>query len=491
MMYTILSFIYICATFNFGPQNPMTPTQLKVLQNALNPAKQASEAANKTNTALFCSPYLTTHLKALDDGSKLYEIECNTLQEMFWNELSVAELVHSFGDAGAMAPAANCGFDLGIPMGEKADYFYNQWQIQALGLVPVDPAQNVISEAVETSLFKFPPFKNVSQPDPKTSADRPYYAAINMFRGSGGNPQCGPATVVLNPEYIENRILAAPVDTGFWNGVCTNGSQTGSLGKTKVPLCSAWPNTTEGRVLGVPPYTRHLLDVFVRYYNQTQEVIGESYPYYNLARLLIRLLSRKTYALPPKEGTFKPPVHLSFMENTLGYFEFNPVEQIHFPEGVKMIIGMFELLFGTTTGDVLRNWCIERGWALLWAFNPQMSYFRCGPTGNYPGCHVPDDIASGLDAANIRLLDPTVLSRVPAGQNISNSLNSVQDDFETLWRIVNVSNSNHTIVANIWMDTKEKYQHILGVEPLYYNACSSPKCVGVNITDQSCICASS
>jgi hypothetical protein len=83
-------------------------------------------------------------------------------------------------------------------MGMNADIFYNQWQLQALGLVPVDDANNKFTEWSETVLFGFPPFANVSAPDNSTSTDRPYYAALNMYRGSGGNPQCGPVSAVLS-----------------------------------------------------------------------------------------------------------------------------------------------------------------------------------------------------------------------------------------------------------------------------------------------------
>ena len=64
------------------------------------------------------------------------------------------------------------------------------------------------------------------------------------------------------------------------------------------------------------------------------------------------------------------------MENSLGYFELNPIAAVSFPQGVKMMVGMFELLWGTPTGDALRAWCIRRGWPLAWSFNPTMSFFR-------------------------------------------------------------------------------------------------------------------
>ena len=101
---------------------------------------------------------------------------------MFWNEISVAEIVHSFGDGDMNT--ANCGYDLTIEMGQNVSIFYNQWQLQSLGFVPVDTENNQFTEWTETNIFGFPPFQNVSDPDLKTSSSRPFYGAVNMYRGS-------------------------------------------------------------------------------------------------------------------------------------------------------------------------------------------------------------------------------------------------------------------------------------------------------------------
>ena len=202
--------------------------------------------------------------------------------------------------------------------------------------------------------FDYPPFKNLSSPDIKTSTDRPVYAALNMYRcatlhtdsqfeshsqthnythanhshtrththayplayplslirkrhfslirtpfqrGSGGNPQCGPITAVLSGPFISDRILAAPVDTGFFNGACRGDpGGVGSLGGVSLGVCDAWPPPF---VLGNPPYLMHMLRPYLTFYNQSEslEGVGGAYLHWNLARLLIRLLSRNTYQI--------------------------------------------------------------------------------------------------------------------------------------------------------------------------------------------------
>ena len=85
---------------------------------------------------------------------------------------------------------------------------------QALGLVPIDPTNNVYTERAEVNTFGFSPFRNVSAPDIATAADRPVYAALNMYRDAVGNLQCGPVAAVLSTASIGHNAVAWPVDTG-------------------------------------------------------------------------------------------------------------------------------------------------------------------------------------------------------------------------------------------------------------------------------------
>ena len=194
---------------------PQTPTQRGLVESALAAAIAASAQAEPSVLALFSEPSLRSWLAHFDDGSGLQHRAPEELVRAFWEELGAAELVHSFGDPLA-SRSANCGFDLSIDDGMASQTFWNQWQLQALGMVPVDVANNVFTEWSETELFGFPPFANTSAPDLATATDRPFYAALNMYRGAGGNPQCGPVSVVLSRTYLAQQILAAPLDTGFF-----------------------------------------------------------------------------------------------------------------------------------------------------------------------------------------------------------------------------------------------------------------------------------
>jgi hypothetical protein len=233
---------------------PQTQVQREVSSAAREAAIPASEAAEQTTLDLFGAEATTKYLAQFDDGTGLQFLSAEELSTRFWNELSVAELVHNFGNADA---AANCGMDVTLAIGQQEHFFENQWEIQARGQIPVDTAQNVFSEWSETVIFGFPPFANTSEPDLKTAADRPLYSALNMYRGSGGNPQCGSIGAVFSREYIQggsssfpaSPVLVTPIDTGLFEGSCSEGQAVGTMGGTPCLVCGAWPEAS-GRPLG-------------------------------------------------------------------------------------------------------------------------------------------------------------------------------------------------------------------------------------------------
>ena len=465
---------------------PMQQTRMQkeLLDRTIPIAAAASQRVQASVLKLIDDPLTRRYLEQLDSRSGLHALPATVLRKRFWDALNAAELVHSFGDGDAKL--ANCGFDMSVAMGERAKVFYNQWQLQALGLVPVDAAGNIFTEWSEVHLFHFPPFNNESRPDLATASDRPFYAAVNMYRGSGGNPQCGPVAAVLSRAFVAERILAAPVDTGFFQGACGDGQSTGRFGNVQMPVCNAWP--TGSRLLGVPPYLSHLVEPYLFFYNESQGELGESYVNMNLARLLVRLLSPYTYA--NRNGTGGLP--LNFVENALGYLEMNPVVPIVFPHGVKLMIGMHELLWGTDEGNQLRAWCIQQGWPLAWASNPTMSYFRCGPAGG-PDCKLPARVQDGGDRANVRILDPIVLGTARAGHNFSTFVNrEAVVNFRAAWAATNVSSNSSTraSVAASWRALVDQMFESLAVEPLLAGACASTECIGVSIVSRACVCPS-
>ena len=158
-----------------------TPEQRRVIDTWTTAALHASAAAAAQASSLFSHPATNEYLRQFDDGTvpPLWKLSAQELEARFWAEIETAELVHNFGEGNWSG--SNCGYDLTIPLLNDSDVFYNQWQLQVNGDMPLDVANNFFTEWTETHLFNFTKFKQESHPDAPTAASRPVYAALNMY----------------------------------------------------------------------------------------------------------------------------------------------------------------------------------------------------------------------------------------------------------------------------------------------------------------------
>lgn len=462
--------------------------QVKVLARAASQAIGASldKQNSEQLSALLSSPVTRGYLAELLSAEDAYlaQLPTEQLLQKLRDALAVAEIVHNFDSSGE----GNCGLDVDLFSGmyNNPPYFFNQWMLQVLDYVPVDGANNYFTEASETTYFGFPPFPNVSQPTWSTAASRPVYAAINLYRNSAGNAQCGPIAAVFSRRYIADQYIAAPIDTGLFYGMCGQNQTTGWMGF----YCHAWP--ASGGPLGVEGLLDHLFLPFLSFYNATAAIVGtDNYVQFNMARLITRLLSRSTYTLP------KEALRLNLMEGTWGYFETNPVVTMNYPDSIKMLVGAFEVLFGTERGKMLQAWCVEKGWVLAWAHNPEESMWNCGVDPN--SCTPPRwEDAHGTELASVRVLDPEVLRLVSSGKNCTSGelFDQERADFRQRWDDVfaTVPANATTIVRRALMDQQwQSFSGTLGssslaVEPLFPGACASDLCSAVRIVDGTCVC---
>lgn len=464
--------------------------QADLCRRAAAEAALAAPVAMARLLELAAAPATRHFLRQLDSASKLHLLEPEELLRRLRAELQVAELVHNFGASADPAKEGNCG--LGVTLqpekGPGAPYFYTGWMLQALGLIPVDVKNNVYTDAAERFFFGYPPFPNASCPDVATASQRPTYAALNMYRSSGGNPQCGPVSAVFSRRWVGSRAIAAPFDTGLFVDFCgLDAHGPADFNGVRCLRCEVWP--PERRPLGVPDLFDHLLPTYLEFFNATQEIAGDEYVEYNFARLLLRSLSRRTYS-QALVGSGAAPLELNLLESLFGYLEVNPMVTLDFPQGVLMLVGLFDILFGTAAGAVLRDWCIDQGWPLAWAHNPLISTWNCGPSTT--NCQMPtDNFSRPLQSSNLRLLDPFVLRRVPEGHNLtrSESFEVAELAFEDAWRRATTAPRDTTAVLDgLWASLREAQVSVLAVEPVYHAACTSPDCIGVRISDGSCVC---
>jgi hypothetical protein len=313
-----------------------------------------------------------------------------------------------------------------------------------------------------------------------------------MYRDAVGNLQCGPIAAVLSKRLVGKSAIAWPVDTGnFAWPPCAQQSNWSQ--------CFGCIDCVRTKPLGAPGALMHLLLPYLSYYScANPNTFGPPgcTPHnasYNLARLAVRLLSRSTYhssrSLP-----------LNYAENMFGYFEYNPVVTVPMSrEGIKMMIGSFGLWFGTAEGERLREWSADRGWPLAWAYNPRIaSACITGPQPPPDGCIGSEDVAVNTteDQVAVRLLDPRVLARVPEGHNCSDPDAAAR--FEHVWeRAINQSHApfreRRLQLGTLWKEMLlgGVVTAAYGVEPLYDGACENIDCVGVRVSDGSCVCATS
>jgi hypothetical protein len=287
------------------------------------------------------------------------------------------------------------------------------------------------------------------------------YAALNLYRDSAANFQCGPVAAVFNRKYIGEHAVGFPCDTGNMvgnmqsdKGYCTaNVPPRPGLVEGNWSECFNCEDCVQTgvRPMAVPGKGKmtHLLLPYLYYFNVTAlatdaagNVVGDEFPSYNAARLLIRLLSRETYSKPQQA------LPLNWFENTWGYFEINPIITIPMSrQGIKFMVADFGMFFGRPEGTAIRAWCTKKGWPLVWAHNPYVAswctsvngddpiYQNCsqacwpvdgqcqwatsgprGATNPPPGC---DSCVAPHDRVAMRILDPAVLAKVPEGHNCS------------------------------------------------------------------------
>ena len=512
--------LLLLAGLSLATATPIIPKQTAEQSRVVKLAAASAASHARTGTRQLLGRLTTgpfrKWLKHYDDGSALHLLPPTELLARITAELNAAELVHAFG-GGHGYPT--CGTDITFASGVHQPYFYNEWMLKVLGLTPAHvPFGGKRFDQIESTLFGFHPFANASKPDEKTAESRPLYTALNMFRSAAGNPQCGPVSAVMSRHFVGDQAIVSPMDTGAWSMTCDfeNANLTYWCAKANPHWCvdcTAWEPGGHGE-MGVPSSLLHLLPIYVDFWNTSFIAAGAESPPYNLARMVIRLLSRRTYrnaVLTPTtllhpnttaSGTSKPaqaPLSLNWVESGWGYLEVDLGVTVQLPQGIKMMIGSFDAWFGTWSGDRLRAWCVARGWPLAWAHEPSMLLRGGSPPTDYD--------AHGIEPSAMRVLDPFVLSRVPHAHNYSihgAAFAAAAEVFARVWddvnRTVNASLPARQRIAALdprWLrmlagntsnQTVGLAKSVLAVEPVFAGACAEEACVGVRILDGACVC---
>ena len=477
----------------------LTEVQEDVLRRAAMRGGNLSVVAAETQRLLELLDLRATrsYLAHFDESAGLHLLSSTELLERVREELDVAEVVHNFEFSGHGGTNQGwewkpyCGADVLTDFGEEMDWFYNIYELWLKDFI--DQPDRALTDDIETDALGFPDFI-AYPPTEEEASDRIVWGALNIHRKATGNPVCGAVSAVFARKPIGPNALVTPLDSGVvhqvWNDIQRFGDSNWFQSLIDEDTVANWNNPTQPSLTTSESYV-HLLPTHVRALSGSRFIAGDDYVSYNLARLLVRLLSRRTYRAPFIAEPARP-VQLNFMENRFGYLEFNPTMRIGFPNGVLMMVGVFNLLVGTPKADQLRSWCISRGWPLLWTFDPF-------PLGGTPCendrdpisrvCFEHHDALADYEGSNVRLLDPAVLREVPHGHNLTIDLageafGRAAQAFDLLYEGEDTLPTD----AQWWELLTHPDMVQLAVEPVYARACSDHRCVGVRVSDATCVC---
>ena len=135
---------------------------------------------------------------------------------------------------------------------------------------------------------------------------------------------------------------------------------------------------------------------------------------------------------------------------------------------IKMILGLFDELWGTAAGEQLREWCKASGWALVWALgNGWPSPAECGGVADNP--------------SNQRFLDPDTTGT--AGWNLSLPIAAGRAAAAAAWAQFSPPNKrptgNYTALKQAWSELRSALPNVFLVEPLYGLSCADVDCIGI------------
>lgn len=467
------------------------------------------------------------YLREFDDGSRLHSLSSGELLRRLRAEFAVLEVVHNFDVSGRHGidqgggAKVYCGPDLTTEAGPQAEWFYNEWELHLKNMTPV-PDPKVVDD-VQTQVFGFPTFADRRSPDWPTASDRFVWGALNIYRKSTGNPVCGPVAAVFSRAFIGDQAILSALDSGIrelvWRDMHSQPANDFYCGVVDCETIKDW---REGfsPISSASEYL-HLLPTHLQLLRGTRSLAGRAYRSYNMARLLLRALSRNTYpaAFDDSEGS---ALRLNFQEKRFGYLEFNTLKRIRFHGGVLMMVASFSELIGSTKADHLREWCIQRKWPLAWCdtraiaqissrTTPLYSLFcpRCSSDCVHPPrrahnpypygglscqassrlCLEEHDVDVDFYAANVRLLDPEVLAAIPHGHNLSR-VKSFMEGARAFQLTAEAAGRAQISNSTAAWERLLQQPHVaeLAVEPVFAGACTSKSCVGVRITDGTCVC---
>ena len=429
-------------SFEYWPPKPfpesvprLYPSQRVAVATTTAKAQPASAQAHSEILSLLDSAEMRARLQRC--CPHLANASAAVLLDEITANVESAELVHTFDHSLDVAATVEIALNV-------TNYFPTQWQLRYLGYfgplwyygAPFMESSN------EEGIFDLKPFSGWHD-TPATyeeASARVIYVTLNMLRIDSGNRPFGygNVTAVLSPSYWNDAVVAAPTDTGFYASCCNTTLQK-ELGENATMMYE-WCSTLIGADAGYN---------FSKYCHATPWTATPGVNGAMLHALLTNDRARAN-ALGEKRGSTigryferwhgaKDDEALTNItgKETFSYIEANVLANVLYKDrGIKLLVGSFAAMYGTTRGALLQKWAIKQGIALTWA----LGCGRVDATINMsqPGGHGAYNTSF---RGHTRILDAKVsraLQTAPQGP-LRSRLNSTVDvksaeQFKTLWQ---------------------------------------------------------
>ena len=438
--------------------------------------EKACQASEQATSSLIRALNESTFRDTL--SSRFSSWSAEELLQYVRNEFRTVEIVSGYS---VDPPQSSKYFDMNVREGLNTSFFESTWDAMVRHNASFDGGKGwwSIQDDVETKLYGLKAFER--RGDPRTlseTIERGIYTLLNTARLDAGSPLYGDATVVLNRTFVQNSLLLSAIDTGEWTGLCNSSSYSTTTTTTastttastfiKEKLPTSWPPTGYETDCSAYNFTLGTLDCF-------EHLILPNTNYWNassLSTLLIRLFEG--------DNTNVTSTQL------YTYIEGIPAEPLVFPDSVSFMIASFPDLFGTKSGNMLRDWCANQGWILVWSLGMNL-----GTSYNF---WTAASIRSTFHSNN-RVLDPHVLSSTTCS-NISSIAQQAKLEFDHFWNQINETRMNtngslsNITLASYWYDFVSALPSDLSIEMLSSGDCADlDRCIGVSKTSsRSCIC---
>lgn len=344
---------------------PAPPRQTKAQARAMKHIRTRAATASAHATAALETLLNTSKCRAHWANTSLDGVSAAALVQKLRDAARTAELAHSFQYVSGIFGAPS------VAVSRELLYLPNLWQTCALGAShgasPLKGCHVIFNATLNrTEIFAYglPPCANASDCTWDEASNRIIYTTLGGTPALSRRPDpaltWGDVTLLFT--HVNDMVGIAPLDSGNWGTICV---PTPSPMEEWPPYPDTPPATCKNYGAWWPPVlgTLDALDhLLLLQAVQSPDANGINGACSATGQVCFGCGWVRNTLLPPEvpHAATKSPAH----------WEANVVGSIRYGEGanrtVKAMVASFVRHFGKPSGRVLRAWCKQRQWALLW-----------------------------------------------------------------------------------------------------------------------------